>query len=303
MYKLLLSLITCLSLLAPAFADESPDDVDDNSGSKKQIYHITNDVTLIPTVKIQYGKPRIVVKAVYPLIEAPTNDENIVVFNHTVKSIITEEVNRFTKEVEDNQSVQEHLEKSNIKNDLNIDFSTSIVNTSKQPIVSIRFTIQTYIAGMAHPSHYHRVLNFDLSNGEQLTLANLFKSDSNFLTVLSEYSKEALAKRLKDKDLIEDGTTPTAENFKNWSINPRGLLFTFDEGQVAPYAYGTQSIVVPYAVIKDLLAPKSTISNCVSHPKRCLQNNLLTGGFIDEATNNPSTNIGYQFAHPVSRKA
>ena len=289
MRKILFVLFAILTLLNPifGFADNSDDD---SAEDKKQIYHITKDISLIPTVKIQYDKPRVVAKAVYPLIESDmATDDNIDNFNRIIDSLIQEEISNFSKQVKNNQDVQANLDRSKIKNDLNIDFDASIVNTNKNPIVSIRFTIQGYIAGMAHPYHFHRVVNYDLHNGQELTLADLFKRDSNYLTVISDYTRNALSRRLKDKEMVAQGTAPKEENFKNWNINPHGLLITFDEAQVAPYVHGTQSVIIPYAVLKKILLPDSAVSGCLLHRKRCLQNNLLTGGFIDEAANIPNT--------------
>ena len=300
--KKTLLLCLVLSALSPAaYADE--DTVDNDNTDKKQIYHLSGDVNLVPTVKVEYGKPRIVIKEVYPVIESETQDDNIDNFNQLIDSMLKEDIARFTQEVKDNQSAQATLEKSAIKNDLTIDFDTSIVNTGKNPIISIRFTMQTYIAGMAHPAHYHRVLNYDLYNGHQLTLTDLFQPNSDYLTILSDYTKNVLSKRLKDKEMIAVGTAPKEENFKNWNINPHGLLITFDEAKVAPYVYGTQSVLVPYSILKSVMLPKSAISNCLLHRKRCLQNNLLTGGFIDEAANTPRANSQHRVLNPVLRQS
>lgn len=299
------TLLLCLLLSAlnpAAYADDETVDDNDNT-DKKQIYHISGDVNLVPTVKVEYGKPRIVIKEVYPVIESATSDDNIDNFNQQVDSMLKEDIALFTQKVKDNQSVQATLEKSAIKNDLNVDFDTSIVNTGKNPIISIRFTMQTYIAGMAHPAHYHRVLNYDLYNGQSLELTDLFQPDSDYLTVISDYTKNALSKRLKDKSMIATGTAPNKENFKNWNINPHGLLITFDETQVAPYIYGTQSVIIPYSALKSVIVPKSVIASCLLHRKRCLQNNLLTGGFIDEAANTPGADTHHRVLNPVLRQS
>lgn len=142
-----------------------------------------------------------------------------------------------------------------------------------------------------------------MHNGQEVTLADLFQPNSDYLTVLSNYTKDALMKRLQDKNLIAEGTAPKEDNFKIWNVNPRGLLITFDEAQVAPYVYGTQSVLVPYSVLKPIIKPKSAISACATYRFRCIQNHVLTGGFIDEAANAPRANSHHRLLNPVLRQS
>jgi hypothetical protein len=278
-------LILALSVAAimPAFAEDNDEASDDNGGRKEKIYPIVDDVLLKPTVSVQYDKPRIVVKSVYPVISSDTQDENIDHFNQLVSDVIRYETGSFRDKVLTNQSAQTNIPHDKIKNDLAIDFNTSVIKTEGDPIVSIRFTVQGRIAGVSHPYHIHHVLNYDLYNGQEIQLAELFKPDADYLTMISSYSRNVLNRRLKDKSLIEKGTEPVVENFKNWNVSPYGLLFTFDEAQVSPAGNGTQTILIPYSVLKLILAPDSFTNYCAKHRRSCVQNNLLTGGFIDEA--------------------
>ena len=85
--------------------------------------------------------------------------------------------------------------------------------------------------------------------------------------------------------MIEEGTAPTADNYKSWNINPQGILITFDAGQVAPRVYGTLAVLVPYAELTNILAPDTGVDACIKNPKKCRRNNVLTGGFLDQAVN------------------
>ena len=152
---------------------------------------------LKPTVSVQYDKPRIVVKAVYPVISSDTQDENIDSFNQLVADIIRDEIAHFREKVIANQSAQTNTPHEKIKNDLAIDFNTAVIKTEGDPIISIRFTIQGRISGVAHPYHIHHVLNYDLYNGQEIQLVDLFKPDY-YLTMISSYSRNVL-NRLKIK--------------------------------------------------------------------------------------------------------
>jgi hypothetical protein len=155
---------------------------------------------------------------------------------------------------------------------------------------------------MAHPYHHHFVLNYDLNNNEKINLDDLFSPDADYLPVLSSYTSSVLNRRLRDKQMIADGTAPKPENFKNWNIKPNGLLFTFDEYQVAPYVNGAQTVLVPYSILKKMIDPDSLIANCVTNKKRCSRSNVLTGGFIDEAINLRAINPHHRLFSPTLSK-
>ncbi len=280
MQILILTLLTLFAL--PTFAD---DDSDDSTGrDDRQTYHLSDAVDLITQQKVDYDKPRIVIREVYPELQNFDAEEQQGVdgFNHRVSNIITEEADQFKSGVTKTRDYQLTLPKSKVKNELAIDYNVSAIKSGANLIISVRFSIQGYATGMAHPYHHHRVLNYDLTNARELTLADLFAPDADYLPVLSQYSRKVLMRRLPNNDMITDGVTPTAEHFNNWNIKSNGLLITFDEYQVAPYVFGPQTIRIPFSVLKDLIPADSPISKC-ARKKRCGGNNILTGGFIDQA--------------------
>jgi len=53
----------------------------------------------------------------------------------------------------------------------------------------------------------------------------------------------------------EEGALPAPENYQRWNITPDGLLISFDEYTVAPYAAVPQAVLVSYEVLKQLIDP------------------------------------------------
>lgn len=291
--------LTCLT--TTSFASALLDD--DSGKDDARVFHVYGDVNLVSTLAFQYGKPRIVIKSVYPQLESNAADEGIDAFNQNVTELINDKINQYKQQVLENQETQKNLQHTKIKNDLYLDYDTSFIQSGKTPIISIRFSVQGYIDGMAHPYHHHFVLNYDLKNNEPIELNELFDPGSDYLTLLSDFTRSVLFERLADKQMIAEGTAPKPDNFKNWNIKPNGLLITFDEYQVAPYINGAQTVLVPYAFLKEILADDSPIADCISHKKRCLRSNLLTGGFIDEARNERrSINPRHGFFNPTLSK-
>jgi hypothetical protein len=133
-------------------------------------------------------------------------------------------------------------------------------------LISVEFNVGSYYQGAAHPNSYTEVVNYDLKNGRQLKLSDLFKPGSKYLQTLSSYAIADLKKQSKEKgnalpeDQIQSGAGPAAKNYENVTITRKGLGINFDAYQVGPYAAGPQSVVVPYANLKDLINPDGPIA-------------------------------------------
>lgn len=279
-------LLTGFCFILPSFAADD-DDVGFDNAKAQTIKAVTlfSDISLYTDQKIQYGKPRIVVKAVIPQLQSESDNPVVSAFNDEVDEVLQNAVAEFQKRVDTAQTYQASLARSSVKNDLILDYDSSYITSGSVHILSIRFTMQGVVTGMAHPYRYHRVLNFNLDNGDIIELNDLFKTDSNYLSTLSTLATESLTKRAFAKSFIAEGAAPNADNYANWNLKPNGIMITFEEAQVAPYAHGTQSVLIPYSALENVIADDSVIEGCVKHSKKCSRSNLLTGGFIDVAVN------------------
>ncbi len=130
-------------------------------------------------------------------------------------------------------------------------------------IFSLKFDIQTYYTGAAHPGDISQTANYDLQAGKNLQLADLFIPGSDYLGALSNYCIAQLKTRDIDFQSFELGATPTLQNYRNWNITANGLMITFDEYQVAPYAAGPQTVVIPYSVLAPIVQPNGPLANFV----------------------------------------
>jgi hypothetical protein len=120
-------------------------------------------------------------------------------------------------------------------------------------LYSMKFEMLGYVTGAAHPYHLSRTANFDLAQGKDLVLADLFRPGSNYLEVISAYCISQLETRDLGFEATNPGAAPTLENYRNWNITMDGLMITFDEYQVAAYAAGPQVVVIPYADLARLI--------------------------------------------------
>jgi len=65
--------------------------------------------------------------------------------------------------------------------DLSVSYTVAL---AQDDLVSVKFDVSNYEAGAAHPNPYSHVLNYDLKNGKQLKLSDLFKPGAKFLQTL-----------------------------------------------------------------------------------------------------------------------
>lgn len=299
-HLLLLCTLALLVSVSCAYADDS----DDDRKPDRQAFKIGKDLEMVSTIKFDYDKPKIIIKSVYPqlnnmngepIAETEMNRENTVDdiyteydkiagkdglsnFNQLVAMIVQEEINAFKNEVKNKSS------NGDAKNRLYIDYDASIIRSGKSHLLSIRFSMQGSISG-TYQYHYHRSLNYDLENDQKIELQDLFKPDSNYLFTLSHFARHTLLRGNASQDVVLNGTSPVPINFDIWNLKPRGILITFDSRQVASHQQGTQTIIVPYAILKKIIAPSAAITGCIKHRYDCMEETIVTGGFIDEAQN------------------
>ena len=145
--------------------------------------------------------------------------------------------------------------------------SEYVVTLATNDLVSVAFGVSTFGEGAAHPNHNTVVFNYDLRAGRQLKLADLFKPNSDYLKVVSDYAVKDLAEQLRgemsgddpDTDWIREGAGPKEENYQSWNLSDKGLEINFDPYQVASYAAGPHEVVIPLSALKDVLDPNGPL--------------------------------------------
>lgn len=140
---------------------------------------------------------------------------------------------------------------------------TYVLAAQYDDIWSFKFVFFFYTNGAAHPGHYSMTVNYDLDQGRELTLGDLFASGSNYLETISAYCIAELSKQPFFDGAFTTGADPTPENYRNWNISENGLLITFDEYQVAPYAAGAQEVLVPYERLSALIDPQGPLRSLI----------------------------------------
>lgn len=219
----------------------------------------SGDVDVIArSVKENNKKLMYEINAQYPQFTGGTNP-NLEKFNQLARVVVVKIVSGFKKDMApEEEEGEEPRPENSMGSDLGIGYT---INLAQDDLVSVQFDVGSYYQGAAHPNSYTETLNYDLKNGKQLKLADLFKPGSKYLQTLSALCVADLKKQWKEKnaevteDMLKDGSAPTAKNYESWTITKRGIGINFDPYQVAPYAAGPQFVMVPYSALKELIKP------------------------------------------------
>ena len=222
----------------------------------------TGDVELVSkSIKESNKKLNYEIAVQYPQLTG-TNNPNLEKFNQVARGTVTRKVAAFKKDTApaEGEDTAETRPEGSMGSDLNVSYKVVL---AQDDLVSIEFSVGSYYQGAAHPNTYAETLNYDLKNGKQLKLSDLFKPGAKYLQAVATYCIADLKKQT-DKGLtneeIDKGAAANAKNYQSWTITKRGLGITFDPYQVGPYAAGPQYVLVPYSALKDLINPESPIA-------------------------------------------
>lgn len=190
--------------------------------------------------------PNYTITAQTPTLQG-VDDPRATAFNTKMQTLVNGLVNEFKTGMKDMPAVP-------ITGGSSIDVKYALLSPLGD-IFSLKFEISGYADGAAHPYHYSRAVNFNIETGQDVTLDQLFTPGSNYLEVIAQTCKAELSARMNytPGDPFEQGSDPLPENYQNWNITADGLLITFDEYQVAPYAAGPQTVVIPYSALKSVI--------------------------------------------------
>lgn len=126
-------------------------------------------------------------------------------------------------------------------------------------IWSFKFDFHFYSNGAAHPGLNVTTVTYDLGQGRELALADLFLPNSDYLGAISNYCIAELSQQPGFDGPWAEGAKPTMENYGNWNITSDGLLITFEMYQVAPGASGPQQVSVPYTELRGFINPEGPL--------------------------------------------
>ncbi|TET63803.1 DUF3298/DUF4163 domain-containing protein [Candidatus Aerophobetes bacterium] len=201
------------------------------------------------------------VQAEYPEFLAVSDD-----FSHEIAALISDKISGFKKESVDNwkarldtvpagKPVPENPERP-------FPFIASWESAQlNNQYLSLVIKIY-YFSGGAHGSEEIHTFNYDMLQKKKIGIEDFLDSSQEALERISKISAEDITSQLKStgwkeddtlKEMINQGTAPTFENFKNFNFDPQGLTIYFGKYQVAPGAVGSLTIRITKALLEQNL--------------------------------------------------
>ena len=219
---------------------------------------LSQQVTLVsvPFVETNPGPnfPQYTITSSTPQLTG-SDDPRVQVFNQRLSGLVEKEVDSWRQDFQ-------QLPITPLSNGSSLEVTYSLVSQISD-LWSFKFDFSFYADTAAHPGLYSITLNYDLNQGRELGLGDLFLSNSNYLETLSNYCLNELNKQPYSDSFTTKGANPTLENYRNWNITPDGLMITFDTYQVAPGAAGPQVIVVPWGQLSAEVDPHGPLASFI----------------------------------------
>ena len=139
---------------------------------------------------------------------------------------------------------------------------TGEVKLNRANIFSIDYMEYSYTGG-AHANTMVEFRNYDLSNGDEITLDEIIPPDKqNQLTKIGEAEFRILKELSAEADLGQAGFWFENNKFylnDNFLITDSSLVFYYNNYEITAYAFGPTELIIPYSKIKTLVDDKSLI--------------------------------------------
>ncbi|MBP6911987.1 MAG: DUF3298 domain-containing protein [Candidatus Pacebacteria bacterium] len=200
-------------------------------------------------------------------IHYPQFTKTNIAFNKEIASIVENARSSFSRDAEDNWKAYREINfESGDPGQYPSDPYRLSITWDKTTIdaryISFIMRISGYNGG-AHGFENIVSFNYDIVQQKEITLADLFPNDPDYLKTISEYSRASLKTQLIENGssmntgenvgndfegstdpMLLAGTEPTLENFSVFTFTPSEITFYFTQYQVAPYVAGEQQVVM-----------------------------------------------------------
>ena len=187
-----------------------------------------------------------------PQISDTTGDSAILEkTNKSIKEYAEEFINMYESDLKETEGIGNYELKSTYQ----------VIRENKEELV---LEIETTLV-MASGTEYKKVFNIDKNTGEIKTLADYFKKDSDYLSILTKDIKRQMREQMKADEQktyfldSEDGMDEMdfkklSEDADFYFDEDGNLIVLFDECEVAPGYMGAVSFTITRDVFEDLLS-------------------------------------------------
>ncbi|HEY6170804.1 MAG TPA: DUF3298 domain-containing protein [Candidatus Kapabacteria bacterium] len=227
------------------------------------------------TIAFASKKDRYDISVLYPQFTFDDNSYGRAQFNALTAAFARTEAERFHNEFT-NSDADFSLVDSSIKSQM--DLTYMILDT--MGFISVEFSEYIYYLGAAHgfPATISKIYSGRLHRW--VTLADLFKPNTQYLEALSAICIPAVLDSLRSRtrenyaanpdtvglaaalaeiepsyrDWVENGAAPAEKNYRSFVPTKEGVWIIFDPYQVASYVDGVFEVFIPYRKLDNILS-------------------------------------------------
>ncbi len=209
--------------------------------------------------------PCVIMGIVYPVVStgSPAAQQKI---NDSIESLVAHKIQRYTsEEVVPSQNLDSMAEAfvgrfnqmladfPDYKQRWSYNLEGSIAYDSLD-VITIEFNLYSFTGG-AHPNAEVTYKSYDAQSGEKLQLSDIV-ADVEKVTELAEQKFRQQKQLAADADLNKAGYTFDQNQFalnENFGVLEKGIIFYYNDYEIAPYALGPTEILLTYEEVGDLL--------------------------------------------------
>ncbi|HEX8633462.1 MAG TPA: RsiV family protein [Pyrinomonadaceae bacterium] len=212
------------------------------------------------TIEKRLTRTKFVVEADYPQL---TGDGSMAArnFNQAAYALVTGDLKPYLKDGRDLEK-ERHAHWKDVEEHHTISHRVIFASDA---VISVLFYAEGYSWGAAHGYHYPLVLNYDLTRGRVLKLADLFKPGAQYLQTIAAHCVDDLSRQLDTTPARirewSDRATPALKNYRAWVLTPAGLVIIFEEYQVTSYAGGEPKVLLPYERLGEIINPRGVLAS------------------------------------------
>lgn len=143
-----------------------------------------------------------------------------------------------------------------------------ILDYNNHNIVVLEF-VEVIFEGGVYPESKVHYVNFNLQTGDKFALSDFLVS--GYEAKLNEIGEELFRKSYGFKDIksfAEEGINFKNDKFHlntNFSVSKGGLLFRFNENEIAPHFLGAFEVFIPYSKILDIVKKDSPLNAIIQN--------------------------------------
>jgi len=198
------------------------------------------------------------IQAEYPQFQ--TADPN---FNQEIATLISGKIDSFKKESLDNWKARLDTMPADepVPKDPEQPFefiaswqAAQLNNTYLSLVIKIY-----YFTGGAHGNEEIHAFNYDIVKKKKIAIEDFFVSSPEALNKISRISAQDITSQLQSrqwkiddnlKEMLNQGTAPVFDNFKNFNFDTYNLIIYFQRYQVAPGAVGSLTVTISRQILQ-----------------------------------------------------